>query len=164
MSTGIVIGNVAAGATDAGAPVKTGGVAVNALPAALNNGQRSNFITTLDEKQIIQPYANPENAVFGNVSSTDTADHLLLGAPGSGLKNYVVNVNMSNTGASTTLITFKDGNGGSVLWYGIAPAGGGSNPPPFEVPWHGSANTAIYFACGTASSTVYVSAAGYKGV
>jgi len=164
MSTGIVQGNVASDGVDGGNPVKIGGKAVAALPAGVSAGDRVDFISTLDQKQINQPYSNPENAVFGNQSSTDTSTHSLIAAAGAGLKNYITNLSVSNTGASTSLVTIQDGSGGAAIWYTIAPLGGGSNLPPFIVPIHGSANTAIFFACGTASSTVYVSAAGYKGI
>jgi len=79
----------------------------------------------------------------------------------AGLKTYITDIQVANTGSSTTLITFKDGSGGSTLAYTVAPAGGGSNIH-FTVPLVTTANTALFFACGTSSTTVYVSAQGYK--
>lgn len=99
--------------------------------------------------------------ISGNASVAGTGDTSLVAAAGVGLKNYIHNISIANTGSSNTLITLKDGSGGSTLWYTIAPAGSGSNIQ-LEIPIVTSANTALYFACGTSSTTVYASATGYK--
>ena len=100
--------------------------------------------------------------VRGTASVAGTSDTSLVAASGSGsLKTYITNLSFANTGSSNTLITLKDGSGGSTLWYTIAPAGSGSNIQ-LEIPIVTSANTALYFACGTSSTTVYASATGYK--
>lgn len=99
--------------------------------------------------------------VRGNASVAGTGDTSLVAASGSGsLKTYITNLSFANTGSSTTLITVKDGSGGSTLFYTIAPAGGGSNIE-LDIPIVTTANTALYFACGTSSTTVYASATGY---
>lgn len=100
--------------------------------------------------------------VRGTATTTGTSDTSLIAASGSaGLKTYITSVQIANTGSTTSLITFKDGNAGSTLGYTIAPTGGGSNIV-FETPLVTSANTAFYFAAASASTTIYASAQGYK--
>lgn len=97
----------------------------------------------------------------GTATTTGTSDTSLVAASGSGsLKTYITSVQLANTGSTTSLITFKDGSGGSTLGYSIAPAGGGSNIV-FTTPLVTSANTAFYFAAGSSSTTIYASAQGY---
>jgi hypothetical protein len=102
------------------------------------------------------------NLIKGSATATTTASTSLIAAAGSGLKNYINTISIANTGTATALITLQDGSGGTVLWYTIAPPGGGSNIT-LPVPIATSANTALFFAAGTASTTIYVSAAGFTG-
>lgn len=116
-------------------------------------------------KQVVMPYAIKENFIKGNSSATGTTSTAVtgIGAAGAGIKNYITGISIANTGTSTSLITLQDGNAGTTIWQTIAPAGGGSNIT-FPTPIATSANTALYFAAGTASTTIYVSATGYTGV
>ena len=113
--------------------------------------------------RLITTHAPHGIMVHGNASATGTSDTSLVAAGGASIKNYITDILAANTGASTTLLTIKDGSGGSTLLTTIVPAGGGSNIQ-LKTPIVGSANTAIYFACGAASTTVYVSAHGYKAL
>lgn len=102
------------------------------------------------------------NRATGTATTTGTSDTSLVAASGNAsLKTYITDIQVVNTGASTSLITFKDGSGGPTLGYTIAPAGGGSNIH-LTSPLATSANTAFFFAAATASTTIYVSAQGYK--
>lgn len=113
-------------------------------------------------RQLVTP-APSAAMVRGLNSVAGTGDTAVTGTVSgdAGLKTYITDVQVANTGSSTTLITLKDGSGGSALAYTIAPAGGGSNIH-FAVPLVTTANTALHFACGTSSTTVYCSAQGYK--
>ena len=102
-------------------------------------------------------------AVRGSSSATGTSDTSVIAAAGSGLKNYITSISIANTGTATSLITLKDGSGGSTLLTTLAPALGGSNIT-LPVPIATTANTALYFACGTAATTIYITAVGYTGV
>lgn len=127
-----------------------------------NDGDYNPIATTKSGRMLVTP-APAETMVRGLNSVAGTGDTAVTGtiSGDAGLKTYITNIQVANTGSSNTLITFKDGNGGSALAYTIAPAGGGSNIS-FEIPLVTTANTALYFACGTSSTTVYVSAQGYK--
>lgn len=158
----VATGNAASGASDSGNPIKIGGVAVNAEATAVTNGQRVNGVYGLEGKQIVLPWANKENFVSGNASATGTSDTSVIAAAGSGLKNYITSISVANSGSSATLVTIKNGSGGSTLWQLLVPAGA-NTALTLPVPIATSANTAVYFASGTSSSTVYCNIAGYKG-
>lgn len=134
----------------------------NDAMAALSgtDGDYTPIATSKSGRLLVTP-APSSAMVRGNASVAGTGDTSLVAASGSGgLKTYITNLSFANTGSSNTLITVKDGSGGSTLFYTIAPAGGGSNIE-LDIPIVTTANTALYFACGTSSTTVYASATGY---
>lgn len=164
----IMVGNIAHDGADAGAPVKIGGKAVNAEPAAVVNNDRANFITDLVGKQITLPYANPENFVSGAITSamTSTTSTSLIAAPAAGLRNYITTIIVSNAHATVgTDIIIQDGSGGTTLMTIPAAAvyGGAviTLPVPLRQP---TTATAIYCANVTTGASTKVSAVGYKGV
>jgi hypothetical protein len=97
----------------------------------------------------------------GNATTTGTSDTSLISAAGASTKIYVTALQCANSGSTTAVITLKDGSGGSTLGYTIVPAGGGSNIV-YPIPLATTANTALYFAAGSSSTTIYCSAQGYK--
>lgn len=126
-----------------------------------SNGDYTQITVDQTGKVVTSPYA-PEGArASGTATVTGTSDTSVVAASGSGsLKLYITSAQIVNTGSTTSLITFKNGSGGSTLAYSIAPTGGGSNIL-FPVPLVTSANTALYFAAASSSTTIYVSAQGY---
>lgn len=156
----VVAGDVAHDSADSGNPIKVGGKAVNAEPTAVANGDRANFITDLAGKQIVLPYANPENFVDGNGNSTGTGDTAIISAQGAGVRIYVTSLFVNNTSATDTYVTIKDGT--TAKLYIPAPANSGAIVP-LPVPLRLTANTALNFASGAGVTTMYVSAVGYKG-
>ncbi len=160
-------GDVAHDGADSGNPVKVGGKAVSSEPSAVASADRTNFITDLVGKQIILPYANPENFVSGAITSamTSTTSTSLLAAPGSGLRNYITTIICSNSHATVgTDIIIQDGSGGTTLMTIPAAAvyGGAviNLPVPLRQP---TANTALFCANVTTGASTKVSAVGYKG-
>lgn len=124
------------------------------------DGDYSPISATSTGRLLVTP-APSSAMVRGSASVAGTGDTSLVAASGNaGLKTYITNLSFANTGSSNTLITVKDGSGGSTLFYTIAPAGGGSNIQ-LDIPIVTTANTALYFACGTSSTTVYATATGY---
>jgi hypothetical protein len=138
-------------------------------------GVRNDTLTTLTSTDLdyspvsvsksgrIMAHIAPHDAmVRGTATTTGTGDTSLVAASGdNALKTYITDIQIANTGSTTSLITFKDGNAGSTLGYTIAPAGGGSNIH-FDVPLVTTSNTAFYFTAASASTTIYGSAQGYK--
>lgn len=113
-------------------------------------------------RTLIRPFAPEEARVEGYASLVSTSVTTLVPAAGTGLKNYITDIVVANTGATTTLITFRSGGGASVLGYTIAPAGGGSNLIGFQTPLMTLANQTFDFQPTSASSILFVTVKGYK--
>lgn len=160
-------GDVAHDGADSGNPAKVGGRARSSEIAAVSNNDRSDFVTDLVGKQIVLPYANPENFVSGAITSamTGTTSTSLIAAPASGLRNYITQITVSNSHATVgTDIIIQDGSGGTTLYViPAASAFGGAVltfPTPLRQP---TTATAIYCANVTTGANTKVSASGYKG-
>lgn len=160
-------GTVAHDSADSGNPVKVGGRARSSEITAVASDDRTDFVADLTGKQIVLPYANPENFVSGCISSamTSTTSTSLIAAPASGLRNYITQITVSNSHATVgTDIVIQDGSGGATLY--VIPAAavyGGASitfPTPLRQP---TTATAIYCANVTTGSSTKVSASGYKG-
>jgi len=147
-----------------GAPVRAGGRAVNAEVTAVANGDTADLVTDLTGKQIILPYANPENFLAGKTSDiTGTTDTSVIAAQGAGVRIYVTQVTVQNSHATvSTWVDIEDGT--SAIYTIYAPAAGGGASVTFPVPLRLTANTALQAKCATTGSNVRVSASGYKGV
>jgi len=113
-------------------------------------------------RTLTKPFGAEESRVEGYNSVVSTSVTTLVAAAGAGLKNYITDIVIANTGATTTLITFRSGGGTSVLGYGIAPTGGGSNMLGFATPMRTLANETFDFQATSASSILYVKVSGYK--
>lgn len=162
-----ISGDVAHDSADAGEPVKIGGKAVSAEITPVTANDRVNASFDLVGKQIVLPYANPENFVSGAITSamTGTTSTSLIAAPASGLRNYITTIIVSNAHATVgTDIVIQDGSGGTTLLTIPAAAvyGGAviTLPTPLRQP---TTATAIYCANVTTGASTKVSAVGYKG-
>jgi len=152
---------------DEGNPVKIGGKAVSAEPAAVAAADRANLITDLVGKLITLPYANPENFVSGAITTamTGTTSTSLIAAPAAGLRNYITQITVSNSHATVgTDVVIQDGSGGTTLYTIPAAAVYGGAVLTFPVPLRQPTTaTAIYCANVTTGASTKVSASGYKG-
>ena len=111
-----------------------------------------------------KPFAPGESSVIAHnsvVSAGAAASVQLFVAAGAGLKNYLTDFNIANTGATTTLIIFGDGDG-SVLGRTIAPTAGGSNHHFITPIVNIRPNTPINLQLGSSSSVVYATVSGYQ--
>jgi hypothetical protein len=174
MATNTPVGTIAHDSADSGAPIKFGGRARSSEIGAVTSDDRVDAIFDLVGKQIVLPYANPENFVSGTITSamTGTTSTSLMAAPASGLRNYITSITVSN--ASTTVptdILVQDGSGGTTLYVLPCPIGTGTGtgtsgatftfPTPLRQP---TTATAIFVANVTTGSSTKVSASGYKGI
>lgn len=160
-----VSGDTASGSTDGGNPLKTGGLARSSEPTAVTSGQRVGATFDLVGKQIVMPYANKENFVSGTANTTGTSDTAVIAAQGAGLFIYITTITVVNTGSNASLVTIETDTASAktAIWQVIAPAGGGT-VVTFPTPIKGSvANKNVGFICGTGSTTIYCSLAGYAG-
>lgn len=112
-------------------------------------------------RSLVKPFAAEETRIEGYNSVVSTSVTTLVAAPGTGLKNYITDIMVANSGATTTLITFKSGSG-SILGYTIAPTGGGSNIIGMAMPMKTGDNSTFDFQPTSASSILYVTVKGYK--
>ena len=164
MSTNTPVGTVAHDGVDSGNPIKIGGRARSSEITAVASDDRSDFVTDLVGKQIILPYANPENFVSGAITTamTGTTSTSLVAAPGVGIRNYITTIIVSNAHATVgTDIAIQDGSGGTTLLTIPAAAvyGGAviNLPVPLRQP---TTNTALFCANVTTGARTKVSACG----
>jgi len=102
------------------------------------------------------------SVVSGHGSVNGAASVQILAAPGTGLFNYVTDFLLSNTGATTTLVTFTDGDG-SIMGKSIAPTGGGAVATAISSPMKaGKVNGVVNIAAATATSVLHAWIGGYK--
>lgn len=112
-------------------------------------------------RMVIKPFGPEESRIEGYASVVSTSVTTLVAAAGTGLRNYVTDVWVANTGATTTLITFKDG-AGSILGYTIAPTAGGSNLIGLQTPIRTGANASFDFQATSSSSILFATVKGFK--
>lgn len=116
-------------------------------------------------RSLVKPFAPEEAVVRGRaslVSAGAAGSALAISAPGAGLRIYVTDVLVTNTGAATVRLDISDSDG-SVIGTTIAPAGGGSNVTGLATPMTTIvANKAVGAVASGASSLVTVYLYGYK--
>lgn len=171
-ANGKLIITAGSGATDLGKAEDSAAVSgdvgimalgVQNLTMAVSAGTDGDYTSMAVDANGTAIYAIAPRAAFvgGTASVTDTTSTSVVASAGGSLKNYITDIAIANTGASTSLITIQDGSGGTALLRTIAPAGGGSNIH-LSIPLVGTAATAVFFAAGTSSSTIYCTMRGYK--
>lgn len=112
-------------------------------------------------RPVIKPFAPEESRIEGYNSVVSTSVTTLIAAAGAGLRNYITDVWLANTGTATTLVTFRSGGGTSVLGYTIAPTVGGSNLPGLVTPMRTLANETFDFQASTGTSVLYATVKGF---
>jgi len=162
----VIAGDVAHDAPDTGNPVKMGGIARSAEAAPIGHTDRVSAIFDLVGKQIVLPYANPENFTSGATAAiTNTTPVAVLGAPGSGLRNYVTQITVSNKHATAgTDVVIQDGSGGTVLLVIPAAAAYGGAVITLPTPLRQPTLNLGLFCAALVAADIRVSASGYKGV
>ena len=167
IATNTPVGNVAHDSVDSGAPIKFGGRARTTEITAVATDDRTDAIFDKVGKQVVLPYAIPESFVSGAITTamTGTTSTSLVAAPGSGLRNYITTIIVSNSHATVgTDVIIQDGSGGTTLLTIPAAAvyGGAviTLPTPLRQP---TTATAIYCANVTTGASTKVSAVGYTG-
>lgn len=113
-------------------------------------------------RHLTKPFAAEQARVEGYNSVVSTSVTTLVAAAGAGLKNYITDIVIANTGAATTLVTFRSGGGTSVLGYAIAPTAGGSNMLNWAMPLKTLANETFDFQATTSTSILFVTVKGFK--
>lgn len=160
--SGTLGGDVANDAVDSGNPVKIGGKALSANPAAVTSGDRVNALYDLQGRQIVAQTL-PEALVRGvSAAMTGTADTQVIAAQGAGIRIYLTHFVVFNyAGAVATQVNIKDG--ATTIYSVYVSAAGGQISITLPVPLRLTANTALNAACVTTASNTIVSASGFIG-
>lgn len=141
-------------------PNRVAGLGRSSNPSAVTSGNVQELLMTLLGSPVVTLNAIPENKLAYTATITVNTDTAAFAAAGAGIRNYVTNLQLQNTGASATVFTLKDGS--TVKMTLSLPA---SMTTPIIIPLSdaivGTANTAMNVNTATAS-TVYVNVQGYK--
>lgn len=161
-----VSGDVAHDSADAGEPVKVGYKATTSLSGLtlVANNDRTNGFAGVDGVPIVRCDTNLEDVVQERTTNTDGASTAFasgLAAPGAGIRLWIKSVTICNSSASFCTVDLRDGSAGSVLWTFPVPATGGVTHV-FDPPLKLTANTALAFDASAATSTITISANGFK--
>ena len=134
----------------------------DAIASFLGGNLTWNPIATDSAGRIITKPFTPDDGTLieyqGSVVSTSVT---LIRASAIGLRNYITDFFIANTGATTTLVTFQDGST-SILGRTIAPTVSGSNAPGISVPMKSARSQDLAFVAGSNTSVLYVTVRGYQ--
>ncbi len=159
-------GGVAHDGIDTGNPHKVGGRAVATLSTAtlVSAGDRSDLVTAIDGSLVVRPHTTLDDVVAERTTNTDGASTAFtsgLAAPGSGVRLCITAVTICNSSSTFCTVDLRDGTSGSVLWTLPVPATGGV-VQRFDPPLRLTANTALAFDASAATTTLTISANGFK--
>jgi hypothetical protein len=163
-TTVIAAGAVAHDSTTATNPIVIGARASNIMPAAVSaTGDVTQLYATMNGALIQRPFSTPE-AAWSFACAAPIAvntDTVLKVAGATGIRNYLVGLQLINISATPTEFVVKDG--AIVIFRGYLPANMiNAIDLDFECPLRGTAVTALNFACITAGASVYVNSQGFQ--
>lgn len=162
-TTGTVTGQTFGAFSDSGASSR-----LLAVANFVSNGT-DNVVARGDANgTVTQPYALADThwsyaAAAGGISNTTTAVTIKASAGGA-LKNCITAIQISaGTLGAATEVAIRDGAGGTVLWRGFLPTGGGQIDVTFPTPLVGTAATLLEAVTLSATVTggVYVNVQGF---
>ena len=157
--TTVDAGDVAHDGVDSGNPIKVGGKARNANPAAVANGDRVDAFFDLRGKQIIG--LNAPRELVGNQVTTitsSTTETTIVTAGGSGVYRDLTSLTVTNKSATGTVCTLKDASAGTTRGIYYAAAGGGFSIPFSTPKAQSSANAAWTLTSATSVDSLYITA------
>lgn len=142
--------------------IATWGVRQPATPAVPTSaaGDYSYILVDSEGKQIPSGQGAPETAFQSYTALTATTNVALRAAGGAGIRNYVKDLVLDNTGASAARVIVQDGT--TTIFSATIPASS-SVMYSFGQPLRGTAATALNAQLG-ATGTVSVTASGFLGV
>lgn len=139
LTSTIAVGAVVAGAADDGsAPIKVGGIARTANPAAVTGGQQVSFSADKIGRQINRPVQVRDLIATAYLSLANGTETTLLAAGGTGVFLDCISVICSNSSDAAVMVDFRAVTGGNIEFSIEVPASGpGGIAHP--VPWPQSA-------------------------
>jgi hypothetical protein len=105
-------------------------------------------------------FPNPPGTPLYYVGSVVSGSVTAMFTSVAGMRNYLTNLVVANTGSVATLLTLKDGST-SVLGFVETPASNGSIPT-FGIPLRAAPAQDFSFSVAPSSSVLYVTAQGYQ--
>lgn len=117
-----ISGDTASGSSDAGNPVKVGGLAKTSLPTAVSDGQRVGQMHDKFGRQVVLPVTIRDLTGTQTTTISNSTTETTIVTAASSTFNDVLMLVISNTSGSPTRIDFRDTTGGSVLFSLYAPA------------------------------------------
>ncbi|QGH78678.1 hypothetical protein SEA_WESAK_37 [Microbacterium phage Wesak] len=138
------------------------GVRAPATPVSPTSaaGDYGSLMLSAEGKQIVVGQGAEEHQWQANTALTTTTDVALKSAAGAGVRNYLTDLTLDNTGGTAVRAQIKDGS--TVLWTGTVPANG-TLDKQFKTPLRTGANATLNIAL-FAAGTVNASAQGYIGL
>lgn len=157
--------SVAHDGVDSGNPHKVGARASTAQSGLtlVADADRTDLLASSDGSLYVRDICL-EDVVQDRATNTDGASTAFTGglaAPGAGVRLWVKKVTISNSSASFCTVDLRDGAAGSVLWTLPVPATGGITER-FDPPLKLTANTALAYDASAATTTLTISANGFK--
>lgn len=139
-----------------------GGHRVPATPAAQTSAAADGglFAITSEGKVVLAGQGAEELQFQSYTNLTATTDVAIKAAAAAGVRNYLTDITVDNTGAAAARVVVKDGS--TVVWSATVPPSS-TLTEQFKTPIRGTAATALNAALG-ATGTVSVSVQGYLGV
>jgi len=114
-------GDTASGATDAGNPLKLGGLAKTTNPTAVSDGQRVNGIFDKVGKQIAVGAIRQLKGIQ-TTSITVSTETTIVTAGAAGVFNDLYGLTLTNSSAAVALVAIKDGTAGTTRFTFEVPA------------------------------------------
>lgn len=112
-------------------------------------------------RQIVVPFAGNKACIISYFGSIVSGSVQLIKASVIGSKSYITDFWLSNTGSTTTLVTFQGGDT-SLLGQFVVPAGGGSNSPGIAIPLQTTLSQDLAFKVAPSQSILYAVIKGYQ--
>lgn len=148
-------GDTASASTDAGNPLKIGGLAVSSVPTSITTGQRANALYDTMGRMVVAPQIRQGVKFQSTTITSSTAANTIITAVAL-TYNDLTHLTITNGSASATAVTINDGT--TALGVYNIPAGGGI-VLPFPTPVsQTTANTNWTATCSVSVASIYVSA------
>lgn len=112
-------------------------------------------------RTLTKPFVSDNGTLIEYVGSVVSTSVTAIQASAIGMRNYVTDFWIANTGSVATRVTFQDGSA-SVLAHTIAPAGGGSNAIGINIPFKSARAQDLAFVVGTPVSILFMTVRGYQ--
>lgn len=154
--SGSLSGDVAAGGTDSGNPVKIGGKANSGIPTPVSDGQRVDAWFDLLGRLTVGLFAPRELQVKTVTTLSTTAETAITAAAGTGVFTDIVKISSYNKSGTGVDVSFRDDSGGSVSWIQhLSPRGGAVDV--FSIPLVATSSNKVWTAQLSATvSSVFI--------